>query len=277
MTDLQQNMLAIAEAIAPGWERRRAFIESTAAPVSRWMIDAVALSPGDTVLELAAGAGDVGFAAALGLGENGRLISTDFSPAMVDIARRRGVELGIANVEHAVMDAERIELENDSVDGVLCRFGYMLMLDPEKALGESKRVLRPGGRLALAVWGAPDRNPYFTLVGTAMVQHGHVPAPDPAAPGIFRLADPSHIRVLLEEAGFADIRLDEVPVQFSVTGIEEYLAIIADTAGPLGIALRSIGEDERSTIRDELREPFSEFAAEPGYRLPGIVLTACAC
>ncbi len=112
------------EAMAPGWERWRAEAEATSTPVREWMLQALAPKPGDTVLELAAGPGDTGFAAAAILGEHGRLISTDLTPAMVEVARRRGVELGLRNVEHRVMNAERIELEDDSVDGVLCRSGY---------------------------------------------------------------------------------------------------------------------------------------------------------
>jgi ubiquinone/menaquinone biosynthesis C-methylase UbiE len=113
----------VAEQIAPTWERRRADIEGVSAPVREWLIGELAPQPGDTLLELAAGVGDTGFEAAALVGEQGRLICSDFSPAMLEAARRRGSELGISNVEYRVMDAERIELDADSVDGVVCRFG----------------------------------------------------------------------------------------------------------------------------------------------------------
>ena len=135
------------------------------------------------MLELAAGVGDTGFEAAATLGERGRLLSTDFSPAMVEAARRRGTELGVENVEYRVMDAERIELDADSVDGVLCRFGYMLMAD-QRRLAETRRVLRPGGRLTLAVWGAQERNPFFVTIAISLVQHGHLPMPEPPGAGL---------------------------------------------------------------------------------------------
>ncbi len=272
----QQNLLAIAEAIAPGWERRRPFIEETTAPVRDWMIDALAPQPGETVLELAAGAGDLGYAAAARLGETGRLVTADFSPAMLEVARRRGSALGVGNVDYRVMDAQDIELEDDSVDGILCRFGYMLMPDPQAALAEARRVLRPGGRLALAVWGPAERNLFFSLIGMALVRRGHIPPPDTTEPGVFTLADPSRTRALLAEAGFGSVRLEEVPVVFGVAGAYEYLAIIADTAGPLGLALRDAGDDERARIADELREPLSKFAVASGYRLPGVALAASA-
>ena len=101
-----------------------------AAPVRQWMLRELRPRAGDTLLELAAGAGDTGFEAAATAGEHGRLITSDFSPAMLDAARRRGAELGVANVAYRVIDAERIELDDDSVDRVLCRFGYMLMAEP---------------------------------------------------------------------------------------------------------------------------------------------------
>src|SRR5262245_24095216 len=127
----------IAEAIAPTWERRRDDIEQACALVRDWMVRELRPEEGDTVLELAAGVGETGFQAAAALGESGRLITSDFSPAMLDAARRRGDELGLENVTYEVMDAERLPLEADSVDGVLCRFGYMLMPDQAGALAET--------------------------------------------------------------------------------------------------------------------------------------------
>jgi protein-L-isoaspartate O-methyltransferase len=117
-------------AMAPGWERAREGREKGAAPVTEWLVRELAPEAGDTVLELAAGQGHVGFAAAPLLGDNGRLISSDFSSAMVQIARRRSSELGLANVAHRVLDAEAIELEDASVDGAICRWGYMLIGQP---------------------------------------------------------------------------------------------------------------------------------------------------
>jgi ubiquinone/menaquinone biosynthesis C-methylase UbiE len=117
--DHRRAVYEITKAIAPGWERQRGRIEQAVAPVREWLIKTLAPRPGDTVLELAAGAGDTGFEAAVIVGERGRLISTDLCPEMVEVARRRGGELGLRNVDHRVIDAERIELDADSVDGVL--------------------------------------------------------------------------------------------------------------------------------------------------------------
>jgi SAM-dependent methyltransferase len=267
----------IAEAIAPTWERRRADIERVVTPVREWMLRELAPRPGDTVLELAAGTGDTGFEAAAIVGERGRLITTDFSPSMLEAARRRGAELGVRNVEYRLMDAERIELDADSVDAVLCRFGYMLMADPAAALSETRRVLRPGGRLTLAVWGAPERNPFFGIIASSLVQRGHVPPPEPPpAPGIFSMAGPQRTTALLEAAGFSEVRTEEVPGRFALPGVDEYLSVIADTAGPIALAFRALPEAERAAVKAEVETSFRCFAAEEGYVLPGVALCAVA-
>jgi len=184
LEDYRRTSFEAWEAMAPGWERRRAQLAQALTPVREWLIAELEPSPGDTVLELSAGPGDTGFAAAAIVGERGRLISTDFSPDMVEVARRRGAELGLQNVDYRVLDAERIELDTDSVDGVLCQRGYMLMAAPATALAETRRVLRPAGRLALSVWGAPEHNPWAAIGGRALVERGHMRPPEPGAPGL---------------------------------------------------------------------------------------------
>jgi ubiquinone/menaquinone biosynthesis C-methylase UbiE len=182
------------DAIAPGWYSEGEVLWKTSRPVSEWMVRRLDPQPGDTILELAAGLGDTGFMAAPMVGETGRVIITDFAPEMVAAARRRAEEVGVENAEFRTLDAERMDLETDSVDGVLCRWAYMLMIDPATAFAETRRVLKPGGRLAFSVWAAPERNPGLSLASRVLVELGHIPPPDPDAPGAFVMADPGRIR-----------------------------------------------------------------------------------
>jgi SAM-dependent methyltransferase len=263
-------------AMAPGWERRRDYIWETSRAVGEWMVRELDPSPGDTVLELGAGPGDTGFAAAAVLGEHGRLISTDFSPDMVEVARRRGAELGHRNVDYRVMDAERIQLDGDSVDGVLCRFGYMLMANPGAALAETRRVLRPGGRLALAVWGPPERNPWAAIGGRMLVERSHMPPPEPGAPGVFSMGSEERTRALLEDAGFHDVRIEEIAVRFTFSDVDDYVGFAIETAGPFAMVIRGLPDSERQQIEAQLNEAFVPFAADGGYELPGVALVAVA-
>ena len=228
------------------------------------------------MLELAAGIGETGFEAAAIIGERGRLLSTDFSPAMLAAARRRGAELGVENVEYREIDAQRIELDDDSVDGVLCRLGYMLMPDPAAALAETRRVLRPGGRVTLAVWGTMEQNPFFTVVAISLVQHGHMPPPEPPGPPVFSMASAERTTALLEGAGFSTVRTEAVPVRFEIPDVEEYLSVTSDTAGPLGAALQGLSETDREAVRANVEGALARFATEDGYRIPGAALCAAA-
>jgi SAM-dependent methyltransferase len=263
-------------AIAAGWERAREERERVAAPVTDWLVRELAPKPGDVVLDLAAGQGDVGFAVAPLLGEGGRLITSDFSAAMLEIARRRGAELGLTNVEFRELDAENLELEDSSVDGVVCRWGYMLMPHPEAALTETRRVLRPGGRLALAVWGGGDRNPWITVAGRILVAHGHMPPSEPGEPGMFVLGDQKELRALVERAGFADVEMDEVPVVNDYRDVDEYVRRSTEMGGMFSRAWAGAPEDEREAMTEELRDAFLPFAVDGGYDLPGLAICALA-
>jgi ubiquinone/menaquinone biosynthesis C-methylase UbiE len=277
MDDMRAASYEIAQAIAPSWERRRAKIEEVSSPVREWMVRELASERGDTVLELAAGVGDTGFDAVALVGESGRLISSDFSPAMLDAARRRGRERRIDNVNYRLIDAERIALEDESVDGIICRYAYMLVPDPADALAEARRVLRPGGRLVLAVWGAPQENPFFTTIIASLTRCGHqVPLDPPPAPGIFTLASSEQITALLRAAGFVEARTTGVRVRYVLPDAETYVAVVADTAGPLGLFLQALSDADRTALIADLEEALKGFGNGDGYVLPGLALCAVA-
>jgi ubiquinone/menaquinone biosynthesis C-methylase UbiE len=271
---MHQMLYDVAQAIAPTWEHRRADIERASAPVRHWLVRALDPQPSDTVLELAAGNGDTGFDAASRLGPTGRLLTTDFAPAMLESARRRARALGVANASFQLVDAQRIELDDASVDGVLCRYGFMLMVDPDAAMVETRRVLRPGGRVAIAVWGPPSDNPFFTAAVEPLVRAGRLPPPDPDAPGVFRLADPTVIADLFRRAGFADPRIEEVGVTFSVRDAEEYVDLVADTAGPIGLTVQALDADERTALVVAAADGLAPYTGDGGLEIPGRALCA---
>jgi SAM-dependent methyltransferase len=210
------------------------------------------------------------------VGERGRIISSDLVPAMVEIARRRGEALGVTNVEHRVMDAERLELEDNSVDGVLCRFGYMLVPDCGAALAEARRVLRLGGRLALAVWRGAEQNPWISIAGRMLVERGHMPRPNAGEPGIFALAHEERLRGLLETAGFTVGRVEDVELRFVYSDLENYVRRAQDTGGAFARIWAEASEDERAAIEAELETGFAPFQVDGRYELPGVALCAIA-
>jgi SAM-dependent methyltransferase len=274
--DFRQRSKAIWEAMAPGWEAKRGFLWDASRHVGEWLVANLDARPGQTILELACGTGDTGFAAAALLGPSGRLISTDFAGAMVEAARRRGGELGLTNVEYRVMDAERMDLPDSAVDGVLCRWGYMLMPDPATALRETRRVLRRGGRVCFSVFGRAEQNPWAALPAQVLVEGGHVPRPAPGAPGILALSDPARIERLLSDAGFQAPRIEEVSFVFPFEGIDGYWFFLREIAGALAVVIMALPEERQRAVRATIADRLAAFRGEGGYALPALCLNVVA-
>jgi len=274
--DYRQASRDIWDQMAAGWDDDRRWIWDASRPVGEWLVDALDPQPGETILELAAGVGDTGLAAASRLGDSGRLISTDFSEQMVGAARRRAEELGVSNVEFRRMDAERMDLADDSTDGVVCRWGYMLMADPAAALRETRRVLRPGGRVALSVWGEPKANLWASVPAAALAEHtGQGPA-DPHAPGIFAMASEERTRELLTEAGLAPRRVEHVEMEWSFRTPDDHWRYVMDLAGALAMVVRSLPEDEQAAMRRLTEQRLEPMVRRPGYGLGGVCLNVLA-
>jgi len=257
--------------MAPGWEGRDEWMSELTGPLNEWIVQRADPQPGQTVLDIAAGPGDLGFRVAERVGEEGKVICTDFASEMVEVARRLGGARGLSNVEYRVLDAERMDLGDDSVDGAVCRWGYMLMADPAAALAETRRVLRDGGPLAFAVWAAPERNLWASLPGMTLVQRGHMPPPEPGAPGIFALADPDRIRELVRGAGFGEPQIEEVPFQFRYADAEDVWDTLVSLAGPLAQAIEALDQEEREATKAAIVEAVADFKAEDGsYATPAV-------
>jgi ubiquinone/menaquinone biosynthesis C-methylase UbiE len=270
----RQQSKAVWDAMAPGWHARREEIWQNSHPVSEWMIRKLDPQPGDTVLELAAGLADTGFMAARLVGAMGRVVITDFAPEMVAAARRRAEELGVQNTEARVLDAEQMNLETDSVDGILCRWGYMLMIDPAAAFAETRRVLRSGGKLAFSVFAAPERNPALSLVGRALVTQGHILPPDPEAPGIFAMADPRRIRELVVGADFAEPEIEEVSFHWTFADLDDYWRFLTETAGGISPVLRALPREVQAMVRERMYEATEPYRSGEGYAFPSVCLNA---
>jgi SAM-dependent methyltransferase len=275
------------EAAAPGWVRRQEQIRNWAAPVSQWMVQAAEPQSGEQVLELAAGLGETGLLAAELVAPVGKAIISDQAEAMLDGARERAAEMGIANVEFKVLNAEWIDLPLACVDIVLCRWGYMLMADPLAALGESRRVLRPGGRLALAIWDSIQANPWALLPAIELGERGFGagppqpgPPPEPGAarqPGPFALGDPEIVRGLLEQAGFTEITLDAVDLVQHQPDFDALWESQLDISRTLHDAVMSREPAEIEEIRTSLARRFEPYTQPSGaLEVPGRTLVALA-
>jgi SAM-dependent methyltransferase len=272
--DYRRRSLAGWEEAAAGWTRNAEQVRRFSAPVSCWLIEASDPRPGQRVLELAAGLGETGMLAAQLVGPGGGVIISDQAEEMLAGARARAGELALSNVEFQTLNAEWIDLPLASVDVVLCRWGYMLMADPAAALSESRRVLRPGGRIALAVWDEIEANPWAGLPALELRGRGLAPAPD-GTPGPFALSDRGRVRELLEQAGFTDVMVDALDLTRRHPNFEELWETTLDLSRSFRDAVLSRPDPEPSQIEASLRERFAPFTAQDGsLEVPARALVA---
>jgi len=265
-------------AAAPGWGAHADAVGSSAMPVAVWLVEAIAPQPGHTILELAAGPGDVGFLAAELIAPGGTLITSDFVPEMLSVAQERAARLGLRNVRFRQIDAETaIDQPAASVDGVLCRWGYMLMRDPGTALQETRRVLRPDGRVALAAWAPAEDNPWARIPGAELGRRGLVAPPAPDEPGQFAWAPDGRIEEALRDAGFADVRVEDVRFTIRHPSFDAWWEVTVDVSPTFAAAVGGLDAAAREELRDAIRDAAAGFRAPDGsYALPARTWVAVA-
>lgn len=252
---------------ADNWYQQRDPLLAASRPIHEWLVEHLEPRDGQRVLEVAAGPGDTGFLAAERLGK-GRLVSTDLSPSMVDAARRRGAELAIQNADYRVLDAQAMDLGDASFDGVICRWGFMLMPNPGAALRECRRVLVPGGRLVFAVFTGPAENPFASIPARILIDRGHLPAPTSGwQPGILALADRSRLQSLLDDAGFTSTHIESVDMTWTFADAGDYWTFLVELTA-LGPLVRSLQAAERDAVRAAIDARLASFARADGIALP---------
>jgi SAM-dependent methyltransferase len=265
------------EEAAAGWVRQAELLRELGAPVSHWLIDAVMPQPGQRVLELASGLGETGMLAAELVAPMGGAIISDQAEAMLASARERAVSLGLSNIEFQVLNAEWIDLPVASVDVVLCRWGYMLMADPAAALSETRRVLRPGGSVALAVWDTIEHNPWALLPAHELAERGIATPPDPHAPGPFALASLRRLTALLDSAGFAEARIETLDLTRRHASFEDLWDSTLDLSRFFHDAVLARPASEIEEIRASLAARFAPYtAADNTLEIPGRTFVAVA-
>jgi SAM-dependent methyltransferase len=209
------------------------------------------------VLELAAGLGDTGFLAAELIEPGGQLITSDFSPEMLSAAQRR---VRAKNVRFRQIDLSTpIDQPAASIDGVLCRWGYMLLEDPESALRETRRILKQDGRLALAAWTGPDENLWSAAVTRVLQQRGLVPPPE--GPGQFTWADPNLIAETMEAAGFVEPEVDAIDFVMHFADFDDWWTHVTLTSVAVGQADAKMDFATRSDVLadlEQIAEPFTQ-------------------
>jgi enediyne biosynthesis protein CalE5 len=274
--ELRAQLHAMWAQVAPSWEQHADYVDARGALVTEEMLELAAPQPGERVLELACGPGGLGIAAAERVAPDGEVVLSDVAAEMTAIAARRVDASGLDNVTTLDLDLERIDQPDDSYDLVLCREGLMFAPDPGRAVREIARVLRPGGRVAIAVWGPRERNPWLGLVLDSVSAQLGKPVPPPGVPGPFSLADADELAGLLDAAGLVEVAVRDLPVPMRVGSFDEWWARTSALAGPLATILSSLPEPAARALRARAHEAVRPYETSAGLQFPGVTLLATA-
>jgi SAM-dependent methyltransferase len=262
------------DTVAEAWGTNADFIDRRAEPLTARLLELASLQPGASVLELAAGPGGLGLAAAEHVGPQGTVVVSDIAPGMIAIASARARAQGLDNVQTRVLDLEAIDEADASYDVVLCRDGLMLVPEPDRAAAELRRVLRQEGRFALAVWGPRARNPWLGVLFDGVTETTGMPVPPPGIPGPFSLERSDDLRRVLEGAGLRDVSIEELPVPYRAGSVEEWFGRASALAGPLATRLASLPAPAREALAARLRVAAEPYITADGIEFPGLALLA---
>jgi len=264
----QTESAAAWSEVAAGWERRDPWVSAGVKPVTEKLLERLAPRSGEHVLELGGGVGEVGRAVAARVAPGGSVLTTDQSDAMVAVARRHGER--VANLSFQAADAQATGLPDASFDAVVGRFVLMLAPDPAAVLAETHRVLRPGGRVAFAVWASAPENPWGSTIGKALLDLGLMEPPGPDTPGPFRLGDADRVRLLFDDSGLEHPMVDEVPITQRYASFAEFWDVTRDLAMSLRNALAALPEEQAAKLRRLVEERLARHAGADGLAIPGL-------
>jgi ubiquinone/menaquinone biosynthesis C-methylase UbiE len=245
--------------VADGWEKWDRFFDDQMACFNHRLVADARLRAGMQVLDLGSGTGYPALLGAQTVGPSGSVSGLDLAEQMLAVARRKATALGLENVTFRTGDATTLPFEANSFDAVTSRFCLMFLPEIPKAAAEIARVLRPGGWVATAVWSSPEKNPSIRLSMEAIKKVIDLPPPDPAAPGIFRLAKPGDLAGMLQQAGLVDVMDQEFLAEWSYASLEEYYTSLMELAAPIQNLMGNLSTEQLQRVKQLIFEAVTQY------------------
>jgi SAM-dependent methyltransferase len=259
---------------ADWWSAGQAARQQIYGAATEMMLDLAGVQADSRVLDVAAGTGESTLMTARRVGLKGHVLAADVSASMLNVAAEAARQAGLANVETRVMNAENIELDSDSFDAVICRIALMLFSTPGKALNRMRRVVRPGGKVAVMVYAALERNPYHSIFQETVRRLGNIPWPAPGDPWMFALGAPGVLEGLYREAGFHNVSVHAALIPRGFSSAAAAVGNMRKAAGDLKELMAQLNEADQERAWTEIAKQFKQFEGPNGFEAPGEVLIA---
>ena len=257
---------------ADWWSAGQSARQQNYGAATEMMLDLAGVQAGSRVLDVAAGTGESTLMAAHRVGSNGHVIAADVSASMLNVAAEAARKEGLTNVETRVMNAESLELDMDSFDAVICRNALMLFPHPVEALTEMRRVVKPGGKVAVIVLAALEKDPYHGILHEAVRRIGNIPAPAPGEPWMFALGEPGALEEVYRRGDFLNVSVRAIPIQRRLTSAAAAVENMKKGAGDTRELVNRLNEADRERTWAEIAMQFKQYEGPNGFEIPGEVL-----
>jgi ubiquinone/menaquinone biosynthesis C-methylase UbiE len=257
---------------ADWWRAGQAARQQIIGAATEKMLDLAGVQAGSRVLDVAAGTGESTLMAAQRVGGRGYVLATDHSSRMLSVAAEMARKESRTNVETRVMNAENLELDVDSFDAVICRQALMLFPNPAKGLTEMRRVVKPEGKVAVIVFSALDKNPYYGIVHATVRRLGNIPPPAPGEPWMFALGDSGALEDVYKRAGFLNVPVHTVVIERRFASTADAIHNMQNSLGDTRELMNRLTEAQRESAYVEIQEQLSRFEGPNGLQVPGELL-----
>ena len=271
MTTLPREKWGLTES-ADWWSAGQVSRQQTLGAATETMLEVARVQPGSRVLDVAAGTGESTLMVARRVGPMGYVLAADISGSMLNVAAEAARKEGLTNVGTRVVNAENLALDGDSFDAVICRIALMLFPNPPKVLTEMRRVVTPGGKVAVVVFSALEKNPYHGIVFGIVQRLGNIPLPAPGEPWMYALGDPGALEDLYKQVGLLNVSVHAVPIQRRFPFAADAIRTMRNSAGYLRELMSRLKEAERERAWVEIEEQLRQFEGPNGFEVPGEVL-----
>jgi ubiquinone/menaquinone biosynthesis C-methylase UbiE len=258
---------------APYWEKYRAVIVEMFAPVAQALIEHAAITKGDSVLDVATGPGEPALTIADLVGPDGMVVGTDVVPEMVEAAQREVARRKLQNARFELAFSDSLPFPADTFDAAVSRFGVMFFPSPVDCLRDILRVLKPGGRIAMAVWYLAENNPFDCIVSRTVDRYVEPAPPKPGSTDMFRFAKPGDLLAVLSDAGATET--SERVLQFSIRAqlsAEEFWTLRSEMSEKLRTKLAPLSEPQKAALKRDAIEAIRAYSVENGISIPAEVL-----
>src|SRR5260370_676412 len=255
-----QEVVSVWRDSARFWEKHREIIRQMFAPVTQALVEDGLIGRRHVVLDIATGPGEPALTIAALVGPEGKVFGIDHVPEMVEAARRATDHPGFRNAQFDVASADRLPFLPDTFDAVVSRFGVMFFPSPLDAVREMLRVLKPGRKMALAVWHFAERNPFHYAVWRVLERYVDSPPPAPDAPEAFRFAHPGKLRDILLEAGAT--APSERVLQFTIEAplsVEDFWSLRCEMSDKLRDQIGHLSGEQVAEVRGQVLEGLREY------------------